>query len=335
MDQGFRFYLDQASAAAWRIDLLYYFLWAVTAFFSILIFGLIIFLSVKYRRRSEDERPRPTIESLRLELFYTFVPFAIAMVIFFWGAREFFLVYGEPKNPMNIHVVGKQWMWKLQHPDGKREINELHVPTGREIQLTMASQDVIHSFFIPAFRVKTDVLPERYTRMSFTPTKVGTYHLFCAEYCGTNHSRMIGRVVVQTPEDYQAWLRGTSPDDAPAVAGGKLFAQLGCITCHGPHAPSMAGLYLSERRVSRTIGGEIETVRADEQYLRESILNSTAMIVEGYQPVMPSYRGQITEDQLSHLIAYIRSVRDRQELRSGEVPAAPEQFRYGGDAGRR
>ena len=324
MNQGFRFTLDQASAAAPEVDALYYFIWAVTAFFTVLIFCLIVFLSLKYRRRSEDERPRPTIESLRLELTYTFIPLGIVMVIFFWGVRTYFFVYSEPKDPLDVYVVAKQWMWKIQHPDGKREINELHVPVGREVQLTMSSQDVIHSFFVPAFRAKMDVVPGRYTKMHFTPTKVGEYHLFCTEYCGAQHSGMIGRVVVMDPEKYQAWLRGTPADESLVAGGQKLFSQLGCLTCHGVHAPSMARLFGSERQV-RTPEGQQRTVVADEDYLRRSILFSTDEIVQGYEPVMPSFRGQLSEEQITALVAYIKSLQDQTDVKAGDVPAAQEQ----------
>src|SRR4051812_4614107 len=200
MNHGFQFIPDQASDFAPKYDLLFLFLLAVTVVFSALIFGLIIFFCIKYRRR-ENDTPTPTFESTRLEIFYTVVPFLIVMLMFFWGAGLYFNVYASPKDPLNIHVVGKQWMWKVQHMEGRREINELHVPIGRKVEMTMASQDVIHSFFIPAFRVKQDVVPGRYSTMTFTPTKPGVYHLFCAEYCGAQHSGMVGRVVVQSPED--------------------------------------------------------------------------------------------------------------------------------------
>ena len=326
MNEGFRLTLEQASHSAAEVDALYYFIWAISAFFTVLIFCLIAFLSLRYRRRSEDERPRPTVESLRLELFYTVVPFGIVMVIFFWGVRTYFKVYGPTGHgAMNIHVVGKQWMWKMQHPDGKREINELHLPRGRPVELTLASQDVIHSLFVPAFRAKMDAVPGRYTKMGFTPTKVGVYHLFCTEYCGTQHSGMIGRVIVMEPEDYQDWLKGTPPDESPAAAGEKLFNSLGCQTCHGVHAPTMAGLYGRKQEVNLPGGAGTEQVTADEAYLRESIMNSTAKIVPGYAPIMPSYRGQISEEQLLDLISYIRSLRDNTELKSGDIRAAQNQ----------
>src|SRR5688572_19908516 len=217
MDSGFQFLPDQASTIAPRIDRLYLFLWGLSAFFTLLIFLLVVFMGIKYRRRHPDERPGPTLESLRLELFYTIVPLVVVLFIFVWASKVYFDIYSESPVALDVHVVGKQWMWKLQHPQGRREINELHVPAGRRVQLTLASQDVIHSFFIPAFRVKQDAVPGRYTQMAFTPTKVGTYHLFCTEYCGTQHSGMIGRVVVMEPADYEAWLTGVPPEEAPVV----------------------------------------------------------------------------------------------------------------------
>jgi cytochrome c oxidase subunit 2 len=215
-------------------------------------------------------------------------------------------------------------MWKVQHPDGSREIDELHVPRGERVQLTIASQDVIHSFYMPAFRIKQDAVPGRYTKMYFEATKVGEYHLFCAEYCGAQHSGMIGRVVVMEPEDYQQWLAGTVADEPPAVSGSKLFRQYGCVTCHGVQAPSLAGLFGREEDVTRP-NGRRERVRVDEAYLRESILNSGAAVVAGYQPIMPSFRGQLSEEQLLQLVSYIKSLRDARapETQPGQAPGGP------------
>lgn len=317
MDQGFTIFPRQASTFAPQYDLLYYFLTAVTVFFTALIFVLIAYFCLKYRRKENDEAT-PTFESTRLEIFYTIVPFVIVMVIFFWGTRLYFNVYSDVQDPLNIHVIGKQWMWKVQHMEGRREINELHVPTGRRVQLTMGSQDTIHSFFIPAFRVKQDVVPGRYSTMSFEPTEPGTYHLFCAEYCGADHSRMVGKVIVMTPEDYEAWLTGTVQDDeTPVAAGARLFNTLGCLSCHGVEAPSMAGLFGRQRDVVLP-SGRTERVIADERYIRESIEYSTAKIVQGYRPIMQSFRGQVTEDQLSQLVAYIRSLKDAKRGQGGD-----------------
>lgn len=320
MNDGFTIFPKQASTFAPDYDLLYYFLTAVTVFFTGLIFVLIAYFCVKYRRKVNDE-PTPTFESTRLEIFYTIVPFVIVMVIFFWGTRLYFNVFTDFRDPLNIHVIGKQWMWKVQHMEGRREINELHVPTGRRIQLTMGSQDVIHSFFIPAFRVKQDVVPGRYTVLTFEATEPGTYHLFCAEYCGAQHSGMVGTVTVMKPEDYEAWLTGTVLDDeTPVAAGARLFNSLGCLTCHGVQAPTMAGLFGREQEVVLP-NGRTERITVDEQYIRESIEYSTAKIVKGYQPIMPSFRNQVTEDQLSSLVAYIRSLEDAKQGQAGdEIP---------------
>jgi cytochrome c oxidase subunit 2 len=310
----------QASSFAPEVDALYFFLLAITAFFTLLIFVLVAYFAIKYRRRSELDRPADFHAPLILEALWIGVPFVICLVLFFWGARVFFILSRPPENAINIHVVGKQWMWKIQHPDGRREINELHVPVGVPVKLIMASQDVIHSFFIPAFRVKQDVVPGRYTTLWFNASQAGSYHLFCAEYCGNQHSGMIGRVVAMEPEQYQAWLAGTAPDEAPAVSGGRLFASLGCITCHGVQAPSLAGLYGTD--VTLADGSRM---RADDAYLRESILDSGARVVQGYAPIMPSYRGQITEEQLFDLMAYIKSLAhpDKQSSGGGDRPIRP------------
>jgi cytochrome c oxidase subunit II len=322
MDQDFSLFPTQASSIAPELDFLYFFLWAITAFFTVLIFALIIFFAIKYRRRDESVPP-PIEGSTKLEMAWTIIPFVIVMVIFVWGARLFFHVYRPPDDALVINVVGKQWMWKLQHPDGKREINELHVPRGRPIRLMMASQDVLHSFYIPAFRVKQDVVPGRYSVTWFEPTKSGVYHLFCAEYCGTQHSGMIGRVVVMEPDEYQDWLTGTPSDQSPAEAGALLFTQQGCITCHGVQGPSLAGVFGSQVRLS-----DGRTVRADDEYLRKSILNSTDDLVEGFPPIMPSYRGQLSEEQVMNLVAYIKSLKDKQQMPATEPggrTAAPTQ----------
>jgi cytochrome c oxidase subunit 2 len=209
---------------------------------------------------------------------------------------------------MEIYVVGKQWMWKIQHPEGVREINELHVPTGRPIKLIMASQDVIHDFFVPAFRIKQDVVPGSYSTEWFIANNPGTYHLFCAQYCGTQHSQMVGSVIVMTPADYQAWLAGVGPSEPPAASGARLYISYGCATCHGARAPTLAGLYGSDVRVLDQRANRTTTVKADETYLRESILFPDAKLVLGYPPIMPSFRGQLTEEQIFDLIAYVKSL---------------------------
>src|SRR3954470_21612351 len=247
MFQNFPFFPQQASEQAAQVDALYFFLVAVSAFFALLIAVLLMVFSVKYHRKHDDEVGAAIHGSIPLELLWTFIPLGITMVMFVWGAQVFFHMTRAPKGAMEIYVVGKQWMWKLQHVDGVREINELHVPVGRPVKLIMGSEDVIHSFFIPDFRVKADVIPGRYNTLWFTASKPGRYHLFCTQYCGTKHSAMIGWVTAMDPGDYQAWLGGGNSGTTMADAGGKLFQDLQCATCHQgagqQRGPTLAGAY--------------------------------------------------------------------------------------------
>jgi cytochrome c oxidase subunit 2 len=319
MWSGTPLFPQSASTMAWRVDALYFFLLAVAGFFSILIAGLVIYFAIKYRRRHPDEVGAPVAGGLLLEIGWTVAPFLITLVIFFWGASVFFAMSRPPDETLNVYVVGKQWMWKIQHADGQREINELHVPVGRAVKLIMASEDVIHSFFIPEFRVKADVIPGRYTQIWFEPTVPGRYHLFCAEYCGTRHSGMVGQVVVMEPSDYQTWLSGGAPEGSLAANGEKLFADLACNTCHRPDSrgrgPVLEGLF--GKTVQLQSG---ETVTVDESYLRESILQPSAKVTAGYQPVMPAFQGQVSEEGLLALIEYIKSLSVRQQA----VPPRPD-----------
>jgi cytochrome c oxidase subunit 2 len=303
---------EQASTVAGQVDALYFYVMGVSMFFAILIALAVVGFAVKYRRRSDSELPLPMHGSIPLEVLWMVIPFGISMTFFFWGASVFLTLSRPPDDALEIFVVGKQWMWKLQHREGRREINELHVPIGRAVKLTMTSEDVIHSFFVPAFRIKADVLPGRYSATWFEATKRGEYHLFCAEYCGTDHSHMIGRVVVMEPADYQAWLGGapapgTNVGTSMVSSGEELFQRFGCVTCHrsdsGALGPSLAGVF------GKTValeGGQ--TVQVDERYVRESILNPQAKVVAGYRPVMPTFQGQIDEDQLMQLIQYIKTL---------------------------
>ena len=239
---------EQASTIAGQVDALYFFLIGISIFFSVLIAGLVIYFAVKYRRRTEaDPIPAAPVEGAALEIVWSVIPLGISMVIFFWGASMFFKINRPPDDALEVYVVAKQWMWKLQHMEGQREINELHIPLGRAVRLRMTSEDVIHSFFVPAFRIKQDVLPGRYTTTWFRPTKAGKYHLFCAEYCGTKHSGMIGWVYVMEPPEYQAWLCGGSGEGSLAARGDKLFQDLACANCHKPdgsgRGPSLEGLF--------------------------------------------------------------------------------------------
>jgi cytochrome c oxidase subunit 2 len=318
---------DQASTLAPRVDALFFFVLAITASVAALVTVLILYFAVRYRRRSASQSTPRILGSVPLELFWTLTPLAIFLVMFAWGASVFTAVTRPPEDSLDVYVVGKQWMWKIQHPDGQREINELHVPLGRPVRLTLTSEDVIHDFFVPAFRTKIDVLPDRYVQTWFEPTRVGRYHLFCSQYCGTNHAGMIGWVEVMEPSAYAAWLTGApgggalAPDGSLAVQGRKLFLKLQCVTCHGQgptsdrRAPVLEDLY--RRPVSLRDG---RTVIADEAYLRESILYPQAKIVQGWEPIMPTFKGQVNEEELIQLIAYIKS------LRPGHTPFRTEDF---------
>jgi len=326
---------EQASTMAPRVDLLYFFLIAVSLFFGVLIATLLVSFAIRFRRRPGDSIPPIIHGSTVLELTWTIIPFSLAMVIFLWGAWLFFAMSRPPDNAHEVFVVGKQWMWKLQHLEGRREINELHVPIGQAVKLTMTSEDVIHSFYVPAFRMKADVVPGRYTTAWFEATRVGEYHLFCAEYCGTSHSGMIGRIVVMEPADYQAWLSQNAPNPtgllapggaqpaslSPAAAGEALFHDRGCTSCHQPQGgalgPSLVGIY--GKRVKLQDGSEVVV---DDAYLRESILHPTAKVVAGFQPVMPTFQGQLDEEQVLQLIQYIKSLQPSGTESSGGVAAA-------------
>ncbi|HSL24110.1 MAG TPA: cytochrome c oxidase subunit II [Vicinamibacterales bacterium] len=317
------FFPAAASTHAGDVDTLYFFLVAVSAFFTILIASLVAFFAIRYRRRHAGEVGAGITGSHSLELLWTIIPLGITMVMFFWGAGVYFNMFRAPRGAMEIQIVGKQWMWKVQHPDGRREINELHIPVGRPVKLVMGSEDVIHSFFIPAFRTKMDVVPGKTTNVWFQATKAGRFHLFCTEYCGLNHSGMIGSIVAMEPEDFQAWLAGgTGADASPAQAGEKLFADLACNTCHTGDAqargPVLNGLF--GRTVQLQDGS---TVVADETYIRESILNPQAKIAAGFQPLMPTFQGMVTEEQILQLIAYIRSLAGAPGAPAGQAAGTP------------
>jgi cytochrome c oxidase subunit 2 len=306
--QALRLVPEQASTVAGQVDALFLFLVAVTVFFTGLIFLLVVVFALKYRRRSDDERPKAIHGSLVLEALWTVVPLGIALAIFVWGTYLYYVISRPPAAAMEVYVVGKQWMWKLQHPTGQREINELHVPRGRPVKLTMTSEDVIHSFYVPAFRIKADVVPGRYTSAWFEATKTGEYHLFCTEYCGTSHAVMGGRIVVMEPADYERWLAGGVAEESLPVAGEKLFARLACNTCHKTdgtgRGPSLVGKFGKSEKLASG-----ESVAVDEGYLRESILNPQAKITAGYPPIMPTFKGLVTEDQLLQLVAYLKTLK--------------------------
>ncbi len=300
-----------ASTTANQVDALYIFLIAVTGAVTLLVIALMLVFLFKYRH-SKHPVAEQIVGSNPLELTWSLVPLAIFFIFFAWGAKIYVAEATPPNDSLQIYVVAKQWMWKLQHENGVREINVLHVPMNRDVRLTMISQDVIHSFWVPEFRVKADVLPGRYTTIWFRANKAGTYNLFCSEYCGTEHSGMVGKVVVMEPAKYEAWLSGGGEMGSFAATGQKVFQQLGCATCHRfdtqGRGPNLVGVY--GRPVLLSDGS---TVVADDGYLRESIINPGAKIVAGFQPIMPSFQGIVTEDQLLSLIAYVKSLSTPQE----------------------
>ena len=313
---------EQASNFAGTIDALMFFILVTSAFFAVLVTLVVLFFAVKFRRADEKEIGVPIRGSAALEAAWTIIPFLLAMGMYAWGAVVYVDYRQAPPDTLDIYVIGKQWMWKLQQPDGRREINELHIPVNRNVKLILASEDVVHDFFVPAFRVKMDVVPGRYTMLWFRATKTGRYHFFCSQYCGTHHSGMNGWVTVMAPAEYAAWLSGEHPDISPVAAGEKLFAQFACNSCHlltgKGRGPSLNGVYGSKVQLA-----DGSTVMADESYIRESILNPKAKIVAAYQPLMPSFQGQVTEEQILSLTAYIKS------LQVQSAPAAPAPAAHG------
>lgn len=291
-----------------EVDLLYLFIIGVTAFFGILVTIVVIAFAVKYRTNDPLKVGERIHGSIPLELAWSIIPFIISLVIFWWSAVVFFNLQRPPDQTLDIYATGKRWMWKFQHLDGQSEINELHVPMGRPIKITFTSEDVLHSMFFPDFRVKADAIPGRYSSVWFTPTKLGEYHLFCAEYCGTKHSGMVGRVVVMEPTAYQAWLSGSVPGMSLAARGERLFSELACNTCHlsdgRGRGPSLVNRFgASEQLASGS------AVSVDEAYVRESILRPQSKIVAGYQPLMPTFQGLVSEENVMALVEYVKSLR--------------------------
>jgi len=299
---SFPLWPESASAGSRGVDHVFIFLLIVCGAMTAAIFLTIFYFAIKYRRRSEEERPRPPRGNLPLELVWTAVPLGIFLFIFGWGAKVYYENLNPPSDAMQIYVVGKQWMWQLQHPEGQREINELHVPVGWPVELVLTSQDVIHSFYVPAFRIKRDAVPGRYATAWFRATTPGRYHLFCAEFCGTEHSHMTGWVYVMSQADYEQWLSGAVGGESMAGVGKRLFQKLGCANCHGRICPSLDGLYTKGVRLA-----DGRVVTADDDYLRESILDPGAKVVAGFPNIMPSFKGVVSEEDLLKLIAYIKS----------------------------
>jgi cytochrome c oxidase subunit 2 len=308
-------YPEQASNFAPHVDNLMLFITLICLFFAVAVTVAIIIFFFKYHRKKPEDVGVPIHGNMILEAAWMIVPLILAMAMFGWGAVVYVDYRRAPQDTLDIYVIGKQWMWKAQQPNGLKEINELHVPVGKDVRLILASEDVIHDFYVPAFRVKMDVVPGHYNTMWFRPTKSGRFHFFCSQYCGTNHAIMGGWVTVMEPAEYAAWLSGTSGGQGnPVVAGEKLFTEKACATCHVGagvgRAPSLNGVY-----GAKVLLADGSTVTADEAYIRESILQPNAKIVAGYQPVMPTFQGQVTEEQILALTAYIKS------LQSQPVPA--------------
>ena len=309
---GIPLFPERASTIANEVDALYFFLVGLSVVMSVLIATLVVSFAIKFRRRHRDAVGAQVHGGMALELAWTIVPFLITLVVFFWGAKIYFVMASPPPETLNIYVVGKQWMWKVQHLTGQREINQLHVPVGRPVKLIMTSEDVIHDFSIPAMRVKADVIPGRFVQIWFEPTRPGTYHIFCAEYCGTQHSRMTGQVEVMEATAYQTWLSGGTAEGSLASTGEKLFADLACNTCHRPDSrgrgPVLQNLYSHPVQLH-----DGTVVTADENYLRESILTPATKVTAGFQPVMPAFQGLVSEEQLLALIEYVKSLSTQQE----------------------
>ncbi len=314
---------EQASSFAGKVDTILIVLIGLALFFLIAVFSSMTYFAIKYRRGSKADRSNPPTQNLRLEAVWIGVPLLLVLSVFVWNASTYFSMINPPGNTLDIYVVGKQWMWKFEHPEGVSEISDLHIPIGQPIKLTMISQDVIHSFFIPAFRDKQDVLPGRYTSMWFEATKPGTYPLECTQYCGADHALMGGRIIAMQPADYKKWLRNpttsglTEVSDVQGAAsladrGASLFQSAKCTSCHLANGhgqgPTLVGLY--GQQVSLDDGS---AVTADEGYLRDSILFPDRQIVNGYKSIMPSYHGQLDEDQVVQLIAYIKSLDAKKE----------------------
>ena len=318
------FFPESASTLAPRVDAVYFVLLAITVFFTVLIGFLVVFFAVRYRKGSTADRSHAFNSSFALEAAWIGIPFVIVMGIFALGTQVFFELFNPPRDATPIYVIGKQWMWKVQHPQGRSEINEIHLPAGRPVRLIMTSQDVLHSFYVPAFRVKQDVLPGRLTSEWFEPMKPGKYHLFCAEYCGTQHSKMGGWAYVMEPTDYERWLKGTSADStgstnasdagmSMAASGARLFEKYHCSGCHGVNsefrAPKLAGVYGGQVPLQgATEEAPVTFALADDKYIRDSILLPKSQVVAGYKPVMPSYKDVLQEEELLQLMEYIKSI---------------------------
>jgi len=325
MLSGIPLFPEQASNLAPEVDNLYFFVLAVTGFFALLVAALVVIFAIKYRDETGQKVGADIHGSIPIEIAWSIIPFLISMVIFVWATVVFFHIIRPPDQTLDIYSTGKRWMWRFQHLDGQSEINELHLPLGRPVKITFTSEDVLHSLFIPAFRVKADAIPGRYSSIWFTPTKVGEYHLFCAEYCGTKHSGMIGTVIVQDQNDYQLWLSGAGGLSMTA-RGEQLFQQLACVGCHlnddSGRGPSLGGTFGTQAMLANG-----RSVLVDDTYIRESILTPQLRLTAGYQPLMPTFQGLVNEDGLMSLIEYIKSL-------PADQPASPAAQASAGNPGR-
>ncbi|HUX45197.1 MAG TPA: cytochrome c oxidase subunit II [Terracidiphilus sp.] len=332
---NFALFPPEASKIAPQMDALYFFILLVSLVGLTSVILLVTTFSILYRKQRHPVAVQIEGSTL-LEATWTIIPLGLFLVMFVWGALIYFRVFTPPPNAMNVYVVGKQWMWKVEHPGGQHEINSLHVPLGRAVQLTLISQDVFHSLSIPAFRVKREAIPGRYTTVWFEATRVGTYHLFCSQYCGTDHSHMIGDVVVMTPEDYRKWLAGSTSGASLAQNGERLFAALSCSACHNtrPDArgPSLANVYGSKLRLANG-----QSITVDDSYLRQAILEPSQHVTQGYVPIMPTYQGQISEEGVISLVEYIKHLnsdyRVQQTTTTTELPPASGGKVTGGKTG--
>lgn len=307
MVQGWRLIAAPPSASTFAgpVDAIFYSWVGIYLLVTVGVFGMLTYLCVKYRKGAKVERGN--YQNHPLEWFWTLSPLVVFMGFFVWGATQYFIMRRPPANSMHVYLTAKQWMWKFEHPEGAREIDELHVPVGRPVELTMISQDVIHSFFVPAFRLHQDILPDRYLHTWFEATRTGRFRLYCSQYCGTYHAEMDGWIDVMAPAAYARWLRTEGGTPSMAEEGEKLFSGMGCSGCHGPnstvHAPRFPGRFgqLAVLRDGRIL-------RIDDAYLRDCILQPADQRVAGYQPIMPSFAGQLTEEQVMELVAYIESL---------------------------
>jgi cytochrome c oxidase subunit 2 len=303
-----------ASALAGQVDLLLAGLLTLVSLLTIPVFVLLLVFAIRYRQGSSANREHSPTRNIKLEVSWAIVPFVLSLIFFVWAAKLYFDEHNPPAGALEIDVLAKQWMWKFQHSGGQREINELHVPAHRPVKLTMISEDVIHSLYFPALRLKQDVLPGRYTTLRFEADQPGTYHLFCAEYCGTSHSEMGGQIVIMEPAAYEAWLQRTPSDLSLAAKGADLFRSLGCSGCHVHssvvHAPPLDGVFGSPVPLA---SGKV--IVADDAYIRDSLLFPKKDVVAGYAPIMPSFKERITEEQLVQLVAYVKSLATKQEYR--------------------